>query len=194
MSLLKIIVIAIALAMDAFTVAIAVGIRLIHVNFRQTFRLSWHFGFFQAIMPVMGWSMGVSIRSAIEIYDHWIAFGLLAYVGGNMLKEAFQKDQKKHQMIKDPTKGLTLVMLSIVTSIDALAVGFSISMLNVSIIFPAIIIGCIATLFTGLGLYIGKTVGASSKLSTSAESIGGIILLMIGGNILLEHGVFDRFF
>ena len=194
MSSLNIIVIAVALAMDAFTVAIAVGISLNHVNLRQTFRLSWHFGFFQAVMPVIGWSMGISVRSAIEMYDHWIAFALLAYVGGNILKEAFQPETKKKQMLKDPTKGMTLVILSIVTSIDALAVGFSISILNISIIFPAIVIGCFATLFTIMGLYIGKTVGSSSRLSMSAECIGGIVLLLIGVNILVDHGVFDSFF
>ncbi|KPA14040.1 membrane protein [Candidatus Magnetomorum sp. HK-1] len=191
MSLIYILIISIALAMDAFAVSIAVGIRLINVDFRQTFRLSWHFGFFQAIMPVIGWSLGVTVRCAIETYDHWVAFGLLAYVGGNMFKEAIQKDHNDQTMIKDPTKGIRLVILSIATSIDALAIGFSISILNAPIVFPSIVIGCVATLFTIIGLYIGKTIGSSYKLSTYAECIGGIVLLFIGLNILYDHGVFS---
>ena len=130
MQFVNILAIAVALAMDAFAVAVATGVSLKHVSFRQTFRLSWHFGLFQAIMPVIGWSAGLTIRSFIEQYDHWVAFGLLAFVGGHMIKEAFQPETEKIQK-KDPTKGWSLVMLSVATSIDALAVGFSMSMLNI---------------------------------------------------------------
>lgn len=181
--------IAVALAMDAFAVAIATGVSLKQVSFRQTFRLSWHFGFFQALMPVIGWSAGVSLRASIEAYAHWLAFGLLAFVGGKMIMEAFggKKDEESRS---DPTKGYTLVVLSVATSIDALAVGFSISMLNVAIWTPAVIIGIVAATFTIFGLYLGKKVSTGMLVSRYAEVVGGIILIGIGVNILREHGAF----
>jgi putative Mn2+ efflux pump MntP len=188
MHIYNILGIAVALAMDAFAVSIASGIRLKKVSFRQTFRLSWHFGFFQAIMPVMGWLMGTKIHTWIKGYDHWVAFGLLAFCGGKMLMEAFEHDEEKTTLKKDPTKGATLIMLSVATSIDAFAVGFSISVLNVSIAYPAVVIGLIAAMFTIIGLHAGKKVGMHSKISNYAESLGGVILLCIGVNILYEHG------
>jgi manganese efflux pump family protein len=179
--------IAVALAMDAFAVSIVAGINLKSVSLRQTFRLSWHFGLFQALMPVIGWSAGLSIRTSIGKYDHWIAFVLLTMVGAKMIKEAFgHEENEKHQ--KDPTKGLTLVMLSVATSIDALAVGFSLSMLNVAVWLPAAIIGVVAGIFTIIGLQIGKRIGSAARLSCYAEIAGGIVLFGIGLNILHEHG------
>jgi len=179
--------IAVALAMDAFAVAIATGVSLKQVSFRQTFRLSWHFGFFQALMPVIGWSAGLSIRSSIEAYDHWLAFGLLAFVGGKMIIGAFG-DEKERGPKSDPTKGYTLVLLSVATSVDALAVGFSISVLKVVIWTPAVIIGIVAAAFTIFGLYLGKKAASGMLVSRYAEIIGGIILICIGINILREHG------
>lgn len=190
MDFLNILAIAIALAMDAFAVSIAAGIRLKKIGFRQTFRLSWHFGLFQAMMPVCGWAAGATVHSIIEKYDHWVAFGLLFLVGGNMLREAFQHDDEEETIQNDPTKGMSLVMLSVATSIDALAVGFSMSMLKVSIVFPAFIIGVVAALFTLVGLHLGARAGRFSRLSACAEIIGGIVLWSIGLNILYEHGVF----
>jgi len=185
--LVNIFAIAVALAMDAFAVSIAVGVSLKDVSSRQTFRLSWHFGLFQAIMPIIGWSAGLSIRTYIEHYDHWVAFGLLAFVGIKMIKEAFQRDKAEKQR-KDQTKGMTLVMLSIATSIDALAVGFSISILKASIWVPALIIGLVAGMFTVVGLQIGQRIGGATRISLYAETIGGIVLIAIGFNILHEHG------
>ena len=179
--------IAVALAMDAFAVAIVTGLSLKDVSLRQTFRLSWHFGLFQALMPIIGWSAGISIRIYIEKYDHWIAFGLLAFVGINMIREAFRHDEDEEQK-KDPTKGMMLVMLSVATSIDALAVGLSLSMINISIWTPALIIGIVAGMFTIIGLQIGKKIGSAVRLSLYAGTIGGIILFAIGLNILHEHG------
>ena len=112
MEFIKILAIAVALAMDAFAVSIATGVNLKNLNSRQIFRLSWHFGLFQALMTIIGWSAGLSIRCYIEQYDHWIAFGLLTVVGAHMIKEAFQ-DGKAEKQIKDYTKGMTLVMLSV---------------------------------------------------------------------------------
>ncbi|MFC1567213.1 manganese efflux pump MntP family protein [Thermodesulfobacteriota bacterium] len=187
MQLVNISAIAIALAMDAFAVSIVAGVNLKDVSFRQTFRLSWHFGFFQALMPVIGWSAGLSIRAYIEAYDHWIAFILLTLVGIKMIREAFQHE-KEEKPPKDPTKGMTLVMLSVATSVDALAVGFSISMLNVSIWLPAVIIGIVAGMFTIIGLQIGKRIGSAARLGLYAEITGGIVLFAIGLKILHEHG------
>ena len=178
---------AFALAMDAFAVAVAAGVSLKIVSFRQTFRLAWHFGVFQALMPVIGWSAGLTVRSLIEQYDHWVAFGLLAFVGVHMIREAFHHKKEKKPK-KDPTKGMTLVVLSVATSIDALAVGLSLAVIKISIWVPALVIGIVATLFTGMGLYLGKKVGASSHLSSYADVVGGVVLLGIGLKILHEHG------
>lgn len=187
MSIVNMVFIAIALAMDALAVAISAGVTLRQVSFRQLFRLSWHFGLFQAMMPVIGWSAGLSVKNLIENYDHWVAFGLLSFVACNMLREAFQ-DQDEEKEKKDPTKGVTLVLLSIATSIDALAVGFSISVLNVSIWTPALIIGLVAGFFTVAGLQIGKIIGSAGILSRYAEVAGALVLLVIGFKILYEHG------
>jgi len=193
MQLLTILGIAVALAMDAFAVAVATGVNLRNVSYRQTFRLSWHFGLFQALMPIIGWWLGASIQSYIEDYAHWLAFILLALVGSNMLREAVATDTEEDQgrSSKDSTKGATLVILSIATSIDALAVGLSMSMLNVSIIYPAIIIGLVAGGFTILGLHLGKRAARLYWLSMWAEILGGAVLWLIGLNILRESGVFN---
>ena len=188
--------IAVALAMDAFAVAIATGVSLRQVSFRQTFRLSWHFGLFQALMPLIGWGLGTSIQSHVEAYAHWVAFVLLALVGSNMLKEAVMADEDEEEQVsrKDATKGMTLVVLSVATSIDALAVGLSMSMLHVSIAFPAVIIGIVAGLFTIAGLHLGKRVARLAWLSGWAEALGGLVLWMIGLNILRESGVLAALF
>lgn len=188
--------IAVALAMDAFAVAIATGVSLKQVSFRQTFRLSWHFGLFQAMMPVAGWGLGASVQNYMSAYDHWAAFLLLALVGGNMLREALAEEDRDdpEKPRKDATKGLTLVMLSVATSIDALAIGLSMSMLQVSIGTPALVIGIVAGLFTIFGLHLGKHVARLTWLSSWAEIVGGLVLWLIGLNILREHGVFTALF
>ena len=193
MTFVNMLAIAVALAMDAFAVAIASGVRLKRVSFRQFFRLAWHFGLFQALMPIIGWSAGLTVRDTIERFGHWVAFALLVFVGLNMIREAFklEADARRH---KDPTRGLTLVMLSVATSIDALAVGLTISMLKVSIWTPALIIGMVAGLFTVLGLFLGKSVGSAERLSPIAEILGGIVLLVIAAKILIEHRALDFLF
>ena len=188
MQLYKILAIAVSLAMDAFAVSIASAVSLKNVDFRQAFRLVWHFGFFQAFMLVIGWSAGLTVRSLIENYDHWVAFGLLAFVGVKMIRDAF-RDHGSKKEVMDPTKGLTLVMLSFATSIDALAVGLSMSLIKVSIWVPALIVGIAAGAFTIVGLELGKRVGAVSSLSRYAETIGGLVLLIISLKILHEHDV-----
>jgi putative Mn2+ efflux pump MntP len=188
--------IAVALAMDAFAVAVATGVSLKQVSYRQTFRLSWHFGLFQALMPLIGWGIGASIEEYVAAYAHWVAFIMLALVGSNMLKEAILADDDEDITTprKDSTKGMTMVMLSVATSIDALAVGLSMSMLQVSIAYPATIIGVVAGLFTIAGLHLGKRVAQLTWLSTWAEIIGGLVLWIIGLNILRERDVFNTIF
>lgn len=193
MQFLNISAIAVALAMDAFAVAIATGVALKQISFRQYFRLAWHFGFFQAMMPVLGWCAGLYVRGWIEGFDHWVAFGLLVFVAQGMLRSAFEKERPEAQS-KDPTKGVTMVLLSVATSIDALAVGLSLSMIDVSIWTPAIIIGIVAAVFTTVGMYMGKWIGSATRLSHYAEGIGGCILLLIGLNILREHGILASIF
>lgn len=185
----NIILLAVALAMDAFAVSIAAGVALKSVSPRQTFRLAWHFGLFQAMMPVIGWSAGLTIRSRIEAYDHWIAFALLAFVAQGMLRSAL-KGEPDEADAKDPTRGMTMVLLSVATSIDALAVGLSLSMINISIWTPALIIGLVAGAFTTAGMHMGKVIGRVAAFSRWAEMAGGVVLLAIGVNVLIEHGVF----
>jgi len=189
---LNISAIAVALAMDAFAVAVAAGVTLRSVSYRQYFRLAWHFGLFQALMPILGWAAGLTVRQAIEAYDHWIAFGLLLFVAVGMLREALGGEDQEARA-KDPTRGMTLVMLSVATSIDALAVGLSLSMIQVTIWTPALIIGVVACAFTLTGMYLGKTIGSIGRLRRYAEVLGALVLIAIGLNILYEHGVFSTF-
>jgi len=188
MSFLALFALACALAMDAFAVAIAVGIALQRASPRQTFRLTWHFGLFQALMPIIGWLGGSAVSGLIQSYDHWIAFALLAIIGGNMIREA--RKEKEERREKDATRGLSLVVLSVATSIDALAVGFSMSLLKTPIVLPAVVIGLVAAVATALGLHLGRLVASGKRLSLYAEIIGGLVLWAIAINILREHGVF----
>jgi putative Mn2+ efflux pump MntP len=189
MDFLSIFLIALALAVDAFAVALAAGVSLCQVDFRQTFRLSFHFGFFQAMMNIIGWSAGLTVRNFLEGIDHWLAFGLLAMVAVKMIKDSIVGREEEAKKV-DPTKGYTMVMLSVATSIDSLAVGLSFSVLNISVWLPALIIGIVATLLTILGLRLGCLLGSESKIGARAEIVGGLVLLGIGFNILHQHGVF----
>ncbi|KJS31956.1 MAG: membrane protein [Desulfatitalea sp. BRH_c12] len=176
--------------MDAFAVAIAAGIKLGKINFRQNFRLAWHFGLFQALMPVIGWAAGLTIRQQIARYDHWVAFALLLVVSQGMLREAL-RPQDDPVAPKDPTKGATMVMLSFATSLDALAVGLSLSMIDVSIWWPALVIGIVAAAFTTFGMHLGTRISKAALIRRYADAAGGLVLLAIGMNILREHGVFQ---
>ena len=178
--------IAVALAMDAFAVSVASGVRLGCVTGRQTFRLSFHFGFFQFMMPILGWFLGASMQKVLSAFDHWVALALLVFIGGKMIHEAF-KDEDGERLAGDPTKGLTMVGLSVATSIDALAIGLSLGVLNKGIWFPAFIIGIVAAGFTILGLRLGCRIGL--RFSKNMEILGGIILIGIGIKILLDHTV-----
>jgi len=175
--------IAVGLAMDALAVAVGAGLALKRLTFRHVFRLAFHFGFFQFLMPVVGWLAGRTVEAHIRAYDHWVAFGLLAFVGGKMLWEARSKEEKAEE--GDPTRGWMLVILSIATSIDALAVGLSLALLNVSIWIPSVVIGIVCAAFTTLGILSGARVGR--RFGRWPEVIGGLVLLGIGVKILASH-------
>ena len=181
MDLLTLLGIAIALAMDAFAVALATSLSLPRLTGRHLFRFGFHFGLFQALMPIIGWATGLSIREYIEAFDHWLAFLLLGLVGGKMLWEAFHPDSVE-QSDKDPTRGLSLVMLSIATSIDALAIGLSLAMLEVDIWYPSVIIGIITAGISLGAIGIGKRLGV--LFGKRMEIFGGLILIFIGSRIV----------
>jgi len=170
--------------MDAFAVAVACSIALSKVSARQVFRFAFHFGLFQALMPLIGWLAGQGAHKYISRWDHWLAFGLLTFVGVKAINDS-RKDRGEKLDTKDPTRGFTLVILSVATSIDALAVGISLSALKVGIIQPAIIIGCITGILTTFGMLGGSRIG--SRFGKYVEMLGGIILLAIGLKILLTH-------
>ncbi len=182
----ELVALAVSLAMDAFAVAVATGVGLRSVSRRQTFRLAYHFGLFQALMPVLGWGAGHTFAGAIQAFDHWAAFGLLAIVGGHMVLEAIGQGDGRPR--RDPTRGLTLVVLSLATSMDALAVGLSLALLNVSIWWPALIIGLVCAAFTAAGLHLGRLASAATRLGRWAELLGGLVLLGIGLKLLSQHG------
>ncbi len=179
----SVLLIALGLAMDAFAVALGVGSTRRNVWFRPGFRLAFHFGLFQFMMPVVGWSVGTTVVQFIATWDHWIAFGLLAYVGGKMIKESFKEGD--HTSSADPTRSWTLVMLAVATSIDALAVGLSLAMLKVQILYPSIIIGLVASAMTVLGLALGNRLGKT--FGKRMELVGGLVLLGIGLRVVISH-------
>jgi len=176
--------IALGLAMDAFAVSIAVGCRLDRIAPRPLFRLSFHFGLFQFLMPIIGWLVGSQITRYIQHYDHWSAFLLLAYIGGKMIWESWKHDEAR-QSLTDPTRKWSLVMLSVATSIDALAVGLSMALLKVPILYPSVIIGVVAAAMTAAGMIFGRKLGA--RFGKRMEFVGGLILIAIGIRIVVGH-------
>ena len=174
---------AVGLAMDALAVAVSLSLRFKWVSMRQFFRLSFHFGLFQFLMPILGWLAGMTVSAYIRSFDHWVAFGLLAAIGARMIKGA---DWGKGAFGGgDPTRGGWLVLLSVATSIDALAVGLSLSVLRVPILLPSVVIGIVAAAFTLFGMYFGNRLQVTN--SRYLEIAGGLILIGIGAKILLEH-------
>jgi putative Mn2+ efflux pump MntP len=183
MSFLSIFLIAVGLGMDAFAVAIGTGIAIRRLSVGHVFRLAFHFGLFQFLMPVVGWLAGRTVSVYIESYDHWVAFGLLLLIGGKMIADSFS--EKKEIFSNDPTRGFTLIILSIATSIDALAVGLGLAFLNIKILYPCVIIGIVASVMTVVGMVFGEALGRLAGKRVAV--LGGLILIGIGIKILVEH-------
>ncbi len=181
--LLTILGTALALAMDAFAVATAVAAGLPDWTARHTFRLAWHFGLFQAMMPIIGWFGGSALLPFMAAIDHWIAFGLLALLGLRMIWQARHPEDRSQDF--DPTRGWSLVILSVATSIDAFAVGVSLGLIAISIWMPSLIIGLVTLVVTYVGTRLGRRAG--DYLGQWAERIGGVVLIGIGTRILLQH-------
>jgi putative Mn2+ efflux pump MntP len=185
--------------MDVFTtlaVAIALGIDVLTVSasafvvykfdgplFRPIFRMSLHFGLFQGGMTALGWLAGTTIEPYIAALDHWIAFGLLALVGGRMIREAFSDEAVRFEY--DPSRGATLFILSIATSIDALAVGLSMAVMGQEVLWPSLTIGLISSIMAVVGAGLGLRLGA--LLGRRAGLVGGLVLVGIGLRVLVTH-------
>ena len=181
---LSILLIAIGLSADCFTVAVGSSISNRTVSILSVLRVSLSFGFFQALMPVLGWLLGQTIAELIASYDHWLAFTLLSIVGSRMIWQSFSK-KDDHTEKSDISKGFLLIILSVATSIDALAVGLTFAFIEINIIPASLIIGFVAFILTGVGFALGKKIG--HLIGKRAEVVGGIILIGIGFRILLSH-------
>jgi len=176
--------IAIGLAMDCFAVSLGVGTAGTAVGLRPTFRLFFHFGLFQGGMILLGWLAGKTVVTYIASVDHWVAFGLLVFVGVRMILGGLRKEGEQ-PAIPDPSRGMTLVILSIATSIDALAVGLSLALLDVNVFWSALLIGGVSALLSLVGLLLGNQLGM--RFGKSMEVLGGIILIGIGLRVLITH-------
>ena len=181
---LSVLVIAIGLSADCFAVAFSGSISMKSISLAQVSRASLSFGLFQALMPVLGWLVGRTIVDVIADYDHWLAFVLLALIGGKMIWESFHSESNRPAGT-DITKGVTLLTLSVATSIDALAVGLTFAFLEVNIALASLTIGIVALMVTAIGFAAGRKAGR--LMGKRAEAIGGLILIAIGLRILLTH-------
>ena len=186
MDLVTIIVIAVGLAMDAFAVSIVSGSVYQQLHVRHALRMAVFFGGFQAVMPLIGSLAGMSVKDYIADYDHWVAFGLLAAVGGKMIYESFKIESAEKNF--DPSNLLVLLVLALATSIDALAIGITLSLIVSSITVAVIIIGLVTFVLSYLGVFIGKRFG--HFFEDKIEAVGGIILIGLGVKIVLEHTIF----
>jgi len=180
----SLLVIAIGLSADCFTVALGASISLRTVSPLQILRVSLSFGFFQALMPLLGWLAVRNLADLISKYDHWVAFALLLAVGGRMIWESAHSREKKKEGV-DITKGLMLLTLSVATSIDSFAVGLSLAFLEIDIKMAVSVIGITCCIITALAFFLGGKIG--KLVGKRAEAIGGIILIAIGIRILLAH-------
>ncbi|KPJ86344.1 MAG: hypothetical protein AMS17_12795 [Spirochaetes bacterium DG_61] len=183
MDLLLIVSIALGLSLDAFAVSVANGILIHQLKFSHAFRISLFFGAFQAVMPLIGWAAGSYFSPYIMQFDHWIAFGLLAFIGGKMIVESRSLDRDCSGV--DCSHFPTLLLLSVTTSIDALAVGLSFAILDVHILLPVAVIGIVTFVVCITGVYAGNRIG--HLFENRFELAGGIILIGIGLKILIEH-------
>jgi len=181
--LFEVVFIALGLAMDCFAVAISSSIaQSRQLDLRKTLTMALLFGGFQAAMPLAGWAAGFSLRRIIAGFDHWVAFALLAAVGGKMIREAFRKEERRAE---GALSAGILIVLAFATSIDAFAVGLSLGFMRTGIVQPAIVIGAVSFIVTLAGASLGRRIGKT--LGPKAEVCGGAILIAIGLKILIEH-------
>lgn len=182
MGILEITLVAIGLAMDAFAVSICKGLSMKKMSWKKALIIGGYFGIFQGLMPVIGYFFGTSFENLVTKIDHWIAFVLLGMIGINMLKEAFS-DEKENR--NDDVKFKTMLILALATSIDALAVGISFAFLKTNILIASLQIAVITFIISIIGVKIGNKFG--DKYEKKAEILGGLILILMGTKILLEH-------
>lgn len=194
MGIVELLLTGVGLAMDAFAVSVCKGLSMKKIKYGRAIVIALFFGGFQALMPFLGWALGTQFKDYIISIDHWIAFVLLAIIGGKMLKEAFEEDKKEASEEAKQEENLDLkelFLLAIATSIDALAVGVTFAFLNVNIYVAITIIGVVTFLLAFTGVVIGNVFG--SKYEKGAQIAGGAILILIGLKILLEHLGFLNF-
>ena len=189
MGITELLLIGVGLSMDAFAVAICQGLSMSRLNWRHAGVIGLYFGGFQALMPLLGWTLGSQFARYIQSVDHWVAFVLLALIGGNMIRGGGDDSEDGESCSVDPTKGRKLLILAVATSIDALAVGLSFSLLNINVWGPSTLIGVVCAVITALGLLAGKGLAHADIFGRRAELVGGCVLIGIGLKILYEHGV-----
>ncbi len=183
MEIVELLIIAVGVSMDAFAVSICKGLSVRNLRPKHAGMTALWFGGFQALMPLIGFNLGVSFAALVSSVDHWIAFILLGIIGGNMLKESFQKDDDVN--VSPDFSFRTMFAMAVATSIDALAIGVSFAFLNVNIWKAILFIGLTTGLFSAVGVYIGNMFG--SRYKSKAEFAGGFILIVMGFKILIEH-------
>lgn len=195
LSWLSFVLLGLALAMDCFAISLCLGLREKRLTLRLALPAPLAFGFFQGLMPLLGWGLGLSIRHLIEDFDHWVAFLLLLGVGGHMLKEAWDQYKARDEACcacpPETTPGraaLTLLTLAVATSLDALAVGLSLALANVSLWGPALIIAGVTFVVSLLGVCLGHSLGRFVRCTHYAVALGGCVLIGIAFKLLMEHG------
>lgn len=182
MGIIDIFFIGIGLAMDAFSVSVCKGLSMKKMNIKNSIIIATYFGAFQGIMPIIGYTLGTTFENLIASVDHWIAFGLLTIIGLNMIREAFNKDEKTSN---DNVDFKSMIILAIATSIDALTIGVTFAFFDVNIYLSSLIIAIITFILSLIGVKIGNKFG--KKCESSASIIGGCILIFMGIKILIEH-------
>ena len=182
MTLVELLLIAVGVSMDAFAVSICKGLSVRKLRPRYAFSTAIWFGGFQALMPIIGYFVAIHFADIVSNVDHWISFALLAYIGGSMIKESYEKDDAE---IDADFSFKMMFALAVATSIDALAVGVSFAFLKVNIWSAVLLIGATTAAFSGVGVKIGNVFGTRYK--SKAELVGGVILVVIGVKILVEH-------
>ena len=182
--MIEVFFIALSLALDAFAVSVSTGISMPGFGWKQSARMGLWFGLFQFLMPLAGWSLGRGVAEYIEAFDHWVAFGLLAVIGGRMVWESLGGAEEEKKLSGALTAG-RLCLLAVATSIDALAVGVSMAFMQVDIVLSALLIGVVAFVLSLLGGLLGNRLGG--LFETWAQAAGGVTLIVIGGKIVLEH-------